>query len=217
MLWMTIAPWISSIGLTFLAVFYEEPILLFGLGEWTLLFGITILTMGLAITPTTFISLLCGYFLGFESLVFVVICYQMASLIGFQLANVLDHDLIRLATAKFPKSEQIFDNVKRNQWLTTIMARISPALPFGLMNVVLSITGIRRLPFFVGGLIGMLPRTAFFLWLGSKASLLKEALQSSGNIGWSIAITLAVFYGFYLLLKPKVVTQSKKSFNDTFQ
>ncbi|SMD35095.1 SNARE associated Golgi protein [Reichenbachiella faecimaris] len=203
MIWMTIIPWLSTLTITYVVLAEEDWIRTFTLSSWLYFFIISIFSMGLAITPTTFISLLGGYFLGVKAVLPVVISYQLASLVGFFLAQRMDNNARHWIQKRFPKSASIFDNVEKQPWLTTFLARISPALPFGLMNVVLAISGVRLAPFIFGGLIGMLPRTLLFIWIGSQASFLIEALETKDHLVWLIVLSGIGIFGLYKLLKPK--------------
>ncbi|UXX80306.1 VTT domain-containing protein [Reichenbachiella carrageenanivorans] len=203
MAWMTVVPWVSTLVITYLALNQEEWIRGFTLVPWVCFFGASVLSMGLAITPTTFICLLCGYFLGLQAILPVILCYQLASLVGFGLAQKMDNHTLIWVKQKFPKSAPIFANLEQQQWLTTLLARISPALPFGLMNVVLAVSGVRLVPFFFGGLFGMLPRTVFFIWLGTQAPALIEALQTKDQLVWFIVLSVTGLWLLYKLLRPK--------------
>lgn len=200
---MTIVPWISTITITYVAIENEAWVEGFTTGSWTLFFIASIFSMGLAITPTTFISLLSGYFLGWHAILPVIFSYQFASMIGFMLAQKADVHTLEWVKEKFPKSSSIFLNVERRQWMTTFLARISPALPFGLMNVVLAVSGVRLRPFFLGGLVGMLPRTLFFIWLGSQASVLVEALQSEDHLTWFVILSALGIFALFKMLTAK--------------
>ncbi len=203
MAWMTLMPWFSTLTLSFLALQYEELIRSFTSLQWMCFFSMSVMSMGLAITPTTFISLVCGYFLSYYAIVPVILSYQLASLVGYGLAQKMDNHTLVWVEQKFPKSAPIFSNVERRQWMTTFLARISPALPFGLMNVVLAVSGVRFGPFFLGGLIGMLPRTLFFIWLGAQAPILIEAVQTNDYLGLFVVLSIAGIFGLFYILKPK--------------
>lgn len=203
MTWMTVVPWVSSFGLGYLILETEDAIRSFELWQWAVFFGASIFTMGLAITPTTFIAVVCGYFFGFNSALLVVVCYQLASFIGYFLSKVVDEGFLTLLVSKYPKSMPFFENIEEKQLMVTFLARISPALPFGLMNVVLALAQVRLRNFFWGGLFGMLPRTLFFIWVGSKATVLIEALQSNQNLTIVVAISIVALVSFYYILKPK--------------
>lgn len=197
---MTVAPWVSTAVVTYLAIENELWVKDFSAYSWLFFFLASILSMGLAITPTTFISLICGYFLGWHAILPVILCYQFASLIGYALAQKMDDHTLDWIRQKFPKSAPIFHNVERKQWVTTFLARISPALPFGLMNVVLAVSGVRLLPFFLGGLVGMLPRTLFFIWLGSQTSQLIRALQTQDYLPWFVVLSAIGILALYKTL-----------------
>lgn len=200
MLWMTIVPWLSTASLSLIAVAYEPLITQFTFEIWLAFFAVSVFSMGLAITPTTFISLVGGYFLGMSAVLPVILSYQLASLLGYFLAKKIDNQTVDLIIEKFPAAATIINNVERRQWMTTFLARISPALPFGLMNVVLAISGVRPSPFFFGGLVGMLPRTLLFIAIGSQAAILMEALQTDDYLIWFILLSIIGLYALFKLL-----------------
>lgn len=81
---------VSSV-VTFYAARYETEIQGFEWFHWLAFYAITSFTMAFAMTPTTFIALLSGYFLGWSCLPGVCISYLMASYIGYQAASVIDN------------------------------------------------------------------------------------------------------------------------------
>ncbi|MFT7032630.1 MAG: putative membrane protein YdjX (TVP38/TMEM64 family) [Cyclobacteriaceae bacterium] len=204
MIWMGIVPFLSSATITLFAINYEYTIANFEMWAWVFFYLITIVTMALAITPTTFIALISGYFLGFGGLVPIIISYQMASLLGYNLAKKFDDSFIELIKNKYPSSKQMFENVNRNQLVLVFLSRLSPALPFAIMNVVLSMSKINIVNFFWGGLFGMLSRTIFFIWVGLKASELNEALEGNQNLYISIGLSALIVYIIYRVLKKRL-------------
>ncbi|MCV9387991.1 TVP38/TMEM64 family protein [Reichenbachiella ulvae] len=203
MLWMAIIPIASSLTATYIFISLEEEILAFNGWQWGLFYVLSMLTMTFAVTPTTYVAIVSGYFLGWESLPMVVVSYQLASLLGYFFAGRLSEGFISGIENYYPKSRRYFYNVERKQWSTTFLSRISPALPFALMNVVLSVSRIRLAPFFWAGLIGMLPRTVFFIWVGSQAQYFSEAIQNKEGQFWMIALSVLGIYLLYRLIKPR--------------
>ncbi len=203
MLWMAIVPLTSSALLT--VFIYQNEYLLHSLTElqWLLLFCVSAITMALAITPTTYVALVSGYFIGFWGIIPLVIAYQIASIIGYLLAKKLDKGIINDIVSKYPKAQSIVQNVEKSQLSLTILSRLSPALPFALMNVILSSAQISLRHFFWGGLFGMLPRSIFFIWLGIEASKLSEALNNQSSIYITVFISSVVMYMIYRVLKVK--------------
>ena len=186
-LWVSVAPLAVSSVITYYALSYESTIRQFGPAAWTAIFAASCLTMGLALTPTTFIALASGYFLGLPALVGVVVGYTGASLIGFSLTHAVDQGQLMnsiyrwLSQDKAQRLRQLLNGIASHQFGIIVMARLSPVLPFALMNVVLPVAGVRLRPFLVAGTLGMLPRTVFFVWLGSEAKNLRTLVEEGGE------------------------------------
>ena len=185
--WVVVAPLLVSSAVTYYALTYEEAIAQFSIEAWVLVFLLSCLTMGLAFTPTTFIALASGYFLGLAAIPAVVLGYTVASLIGFLLTKAIDQGYLMssiyrwLGDAKAQRLRQLLAGVADHQFGIIVMARLSPVLPFALMNVVLPVAGVRLRPFVVAGTLGMLPRTLFFIWLGSEAQRLRALIEEGGS------------------------------------
>ncbi|MGB3850680.1 MAG: VTT domain-containing protein [Tunicatimonas sp.] len=184
--WVTVTPLAVSSVVTYYALIYEPAIRQLGPGAWAAAFALSCLTMGLALTPTTFVALVSGYFLGLPALAGVIASYTGASLIGFLLTRAVDQgQLINsiygwLGDERAKRLHQLLSGIADHQFGVIVMARLSPLLPFALMNVVLPVAGVRLVPFLVAGTLGMLPRTAFFVWLGSEAKTLRTLMEEGG-------------------------------------
>ncbi len=199
-IWTGVVPLLSSASITLLIIKNEPIIAEFSFWQWGIFYLLSVFTMTLAITPTTFMALISGFFLGIDGIIPIVISYQLASLIGYYLAGKLDEGFLQFIQVKYPKSRRIIDNLHQNQLGLTFLSRLSPALPFAIMNVVLSVSGIRLLHFFWGGLIGMLPRTLLFVWVGLEASKLSDAMVGNENIYITIGISVLILFIIYKLL-----------------
>lgn len=214
-LWMAIVPLTVSSLVTVYVLQYEAEIATFGTLAWTLYFVGSCLTMALALTPTTFIATLSGYFLGMAAAPFVVLAYILASFLGYQLTHIVDNghfvETIReLPGGRGEKALRFLEGVKSNQFGLIVMARISPVLPFALMNVMLPIAGVKLRAFLLAGTLGMLPRTLFFIWLGSQAQELRTLIEEGGSGGTSqiifiilliISVLGLLYYGQRILKK----------------
>ena len=199
-LWMSVVPILSSLFISSYVLLHEGFLGNFQIIDWVVFYAISVVTMAFAITPTTFICLLSGFFIGFSGLIPIVIAYQTASAVGFYLSNTLNNSFIETVKLKYPKAGLLLNNVSNNQLSLTFLSRLSPALPFAIMNIVLSVAGIRFKHFFWGGLIGMLPRTVFFVWIGIQASNLTEALDSKMNLVLFVFISFLVIAVMVIIL-----------------
>ena len=197
---LSFMPLVCSSILSLLVYSYGDMLEGFALWQWTILFSIAILTMTFALTPTTLVALISGYFLGMTAIVPIAVSYSLASMLGFVLVKVFGHAEVWMVLNQYPKTKRVLNNIHRNQMMTVMLSRLSPALPFALMNVVLSLSGIRFWPFMIGGFLGMLPRTLFFVWIGSNAPILVEAVDHSPSWAWVVIVSIIVFSAFYYLL-----------------
>ena len=176
------------------------------LHEWVLVFSIVSLTMTFALTPTTVIALLCGYFLGFYAVLPVVVSYSLASLGGFYLSNSLGSNFQDVIRTSYPKLDSFIHKMSDKSPVSfVIFSRISPVLPFAVMNIVLPFIGIKIKPFFWGGMLGMLPRTLLAIIVGKLAKDILILIEnpSSGiymQIGFAVLLLVSLI-GFYTIYK----------------
>ncbi|MDF7813336.1 VTT domain-containing protein [Hymenobacter sp. YC55] len=196
-------PVVGSSSLSY--VLYRNQALLehLTLGQSLIYFGIIAFTMAFAITPTTFVALVTGFYLGWAGLPGMVLAYALAALVGYQIATSLDHGKMLQFLHHFPKAEAVMRELKHDSWQLIILTRISPVLPFALMTFVLAVMRVDRRRFLLASVIGMLPRSLFFYWLGTKAqdvfSLLKD--PDTGTAGKLLVIGLVAvsLFGLYFL------------------
>lgn len=213
-LWMAIVPLTISSLVTVYVLQYEDKIADFSTLAWALYFFGSCFSMALALTPTTFIATLSGYFLGMAAAPFVVLAYIVASFLGYQLTHLVDNghfiETIRgLPGGRGEKALRFLEGIKNNQFGLIVMARISPVLPFALMNVMLPIAGVRLREFLLAGTLGMLPRTLFFIWVGSQAqdvrTLIEEGDSSISQVIFILLLLISVlgllYYGQQILKK----------------
>lgn len=203
-IWMTIMPLVCSALITVLALKYEVAIREFTSFQWLLYFIAVTITMATALTPTTFIALLSGFFLGWYAVPFMLIAYLSASGLGYFLAKYVDKGHFINSISKLPKVSNFIEAINQTQLSFIILCRISPVLPFAIMNVVLSIMRVDFKTFLWAGFLGMLPRTILFIWIGSTAKLLIEIVSTGENKASQIAFIaflLLSIFGFYLYFK----------------
>jgi uncharacterized membrane protein YdjX (TVP38/TMEM64 family) len=169
---------VSSV-ITFYAARYETEIQSFEWFHWLIFYAVTSFTMAFAMTPTTFIALLSGYFLGWSSLPGVCISYLLASYIGYQAASYIDNGKFMQTISEKKGVKEWLDRLKSNQWSIIVLARLSPILPFAIMNVVLSIVKTDLVKFIICSFIGMFPRTAMTIWVGTQASAFRNLMEEN--------------------------------------
>ena len=188
-----------------LLLLYERQQLLqhLGVGQELLYFVVIAITMAFAITPTTFVAIVTGYYFGWAGLAGMVLAYALASAIGYELAQRLDHGKLRHFLHLFPKAEAVLGELQHQSWQLIVLTRLSPVLPFALMTFVLAIVGVPRRRFLVASVVGMLPRSLFFYWLGTEASdvltLLRDPDQGALSKIVLIGLVAASLFGLFFV------------------
>ena len=211
--WMTLLPLVVSSVVSYGAIRYESVLSAFTLETWAFIGLVSCVTMGLALTPTSLMALLAGYFIGFSALPAVVVAYTIASLVGFQLTHWMDrgtliNTLDQLPSKQARLAQQIRKGIASNQFGLTALARMSPVLPFTMMNVLLPLAGVSLRNYLLAGCLGMLPRTFFLLWVGNQAQEISFLIRHDGNA------TVQVFLlGMVLITLLGTGYYSKRIFN----
>lgn len=219
MLLLVVVPVVVSSTLA--VVLYNYQDLLAGLSwvEMLLYFAVISITMALALTPTTFVALVSGFYLGWSGFAGIVVSYGIAALIGYSLARIIDHGKMMSFLSRFDKTRILMQELRNQSWSLIILTRISPVLPFALMNFVLSLLQVDKTRFLIASIIGMLPRTLFFFWIGTQARDIVSVLQdpNAGAGGQILLISLIIISigGLYFLfdraLKRALRKASEKS------
>ncbi len=105
-----------------------------------------------------------------------------ASLIGYAIARTVSRHRVEDVIESNAKSRAVRDALIGQGQLKTLgivtLLRLPPNSPFALTNLVLASAGVRLLPFIIGTLIGMAPRTALAVYLGSGVQVLTRETLS---------------------------------------
>ncbi|MEM1424052.1 MAG: hypothetical protein AAGH64_08615, partial [Planctomycetota bacterium] len=73
--------------------------------------------------------------------------------------------------------------------------------PFALTNLLMSSTGVRLGPYTLGSLLGIAPRTVFYVWAGAQAQDIAEAQDRDRTTQIVLLVVgIAIFYGVYKLM-----------------
>ena len=146
------------------------------------------LTMAAGLTPTTFVALITGFFIGWPGAFALVFAYTLASALGYGLGRTLDRGHFLKSLMRFPVAASIADDLRHKPIAMLILVRLSPALPFCLMNLLLAALKVNLRTFLLAGAIGMLPRTLFSLWAGNQSRDLVALLKHGGGQMETIAV-----------------------------
>ena len=194
MLLLVVVPVVVSSTLAIILYQYQDFLRELSWLQMLLYFAVISVTMAFALTPTTFVALVSGFYLGWNGFAGIVVSYGIAALIGYSLAQLIDHGKMMSFLNRFEKARNLMQELRNQSWSLIFLTRISPVLPFALMNFVLSLLQVNKQRFFVASIVGMLPRTLFFFWVGTQANDIIKLLQDPdrGAGGQLLMISLIV-------------------------
>ncbi len=207
LIWMGALPILSSLLLGYFALSNPTFFTEFSPTEYVLFWVGAVFIMGLALCPTTFFAMFTGYVWGWGGLLPLIVSYAIASLLGYVLARKMKGDaLIELIRIKF-KAADFLDNVQAQSFAWVFLARLSPIFPFAITNALMAFLGVPLRQFFVGGTLGMLPRTLIALWTGTQAASWANLLDHPEMLRWQDVASLGMLFisviGMFVLAKRK--------------
>src|SRR6267378_1017774 len=92
---------------------------------------------------------------------------------------------------------------ERGFWIV-LLTRLSPAFPFNLLNYAYGVTAVRPRDYVVGSWIGMFPATVLYVYAGSAAASLTQAMSGNVHTGTSgfalLGVGLAATVGVTVLV-----------------
>ena len=98
----------------------------------------------------------------------------IAALLAFLTGRFVAREWVARRVAGNPKFAAIDDAVGRSGFKIVLLLRLSPILPFNLLNYALGLTRVRVRDYVVGSLVGMLPGTFLYVYLGSLVTSASE-------------------------------------------
>lgn len=127
-----------------------------------------------------------------------------ASVLGASAAFFIGRTLARGWTEKriaaWPRFRALDRALGERGFWIVLLTRLSPLFPFNLLNYAYGVTGVRPRDYIVGSWLGMLPATVLYVYAGSAAADLAQAVAGGAHTGrartllWmlGLAATLAV-------------------------
>ena len=174
-----------------------------GLGQMLLYFVVVAATMTLSLTHTTVVVLVTAFFFGWQGFPGMLLTYMLAAYGGYLIAHSLDQGKLIRLLEQFPKTHAVMGELRADSWRLVLLTRLSPVLPFALITFILTVMGVPKRQFLTASVIGMLPRTLFFYWLGTKAQDVLQLIQSpdTGTAGKVLVVVLLAvsLFGLYFV------------------
>ena len=106
-----------------------------------------------------------------------------AATIAFLLGRTVARGWIAARVARDPRFAAVDAAIEREGLKIVILLRLSPVLPFGLLNYALGLTRVRLRDYVLGSFVGMLPATFLYVYLGSLVTTAASLSSSAATAG----------------------------------
>lgn len=175
----------------------QHPVLLHGAA-----FLLYVVVTGLSIPVANILTLTYGWLFGFwRALVLVSFGSTLGATVAFLLSRHLLRDLVR---ARFGERLQQFDAAMRREGpFCLFLLRLTPVVPFWMINLLMGLTPISVITFWWVSQIGMLPATAIHVAAGSTVPSLEQLAERgvAGLLTWPVILAFLALGIFPLVVR----------------
>ncbi|MEM9485541.1 MAG: TVP38/TMEM64 family protein [Cyanobacteria bacterium P01_F01_bin.116] len=171
-----------------------------GAGNWRAAVFIGAHTIAAALgVPGTVLVILGGALFGLLwGTLWSILGATAGAIVAFWLARYLLHDWFKRRFCRHPRFKGLFkrlDHTMQEQALACVLAvRFAPISPFSVVNFAFGLTSISVTPYAVGTLVGIIPGTLAYTWLGVTGV---DALR--GGDWWPLILCLSLLTAMSLM------------------
>lgn len=169
-----------------------------GLGLW----GLVVLTAAyipacVLLVPGTLITFVAGFLYGVvPTTVAISIGSTLGASAAFWVGRTLARGWVERKLAGYPRFRALDQAVAAQGFKIVFLTRLSPALPFNLLNYAFGLTRVRFRDYFFASWIGMLPGTVLYAYIGSAAKSLADIFATRSET--TAAETALLYVGLAL-------------------
>ncbi|MES3034753.1 MAG: TVP38/TMEM64 family protein [Gemmatimonadota bacterium] len=173
-----------------------------GLGVWgPVAFIVAYAVACVAFVPASLLTLAAGALFGVvRGTIFVLLGASLGALGAFLIARHLARDWVTARVAKDPRFAAIDGAIAEQGRRVVFLLRLSPVIPFNVLNYALGLTKVRVADFVIAS-AGMIPGTLLYVYTGKLASVVVGASDATtppkgpafyAVLGLGLAATAAV-------------------------
>jgi uncharacterized membrane protein YdjX (TVP38/TMEM64 family) len=137
-----------------------------------------------AFVPGLPLTLAAGALFGvIEGSVLVSIGSTLGATAAFFAGRTIARDWVRRRIAAWPRFLAVDRAVESRGFLVVLLTRLSPLFPFFLLNYAYGVTAARPRDYVLGSWLGMMPATVAYVYAGSLAADVSQALAGEAELG----------------------------------
>jgi uncharacterized membrane protein YdjX (TVP38/TMEM64 family) len=137
--------------------------------------------------PRTLMCVAAGMAYGISAVPVSLIGSTIGAVLGFWLARYLFRAPLERAARERPKWRALLRAVDDEGWRIVGLLRLGAPLPATLQNFLFGLTRIGLLPYVLATLLGNLPQTVLYVYLGAVGKLTLSGPSRLGNLAAMVA------------------------------
>jgi uncharacterized membrane protein YdjX (TVP38/TMEM64 family) len=154
--------WLAGREETFDQILQQRPVI-----TYLALFLLYVVVTAASVPGATLLSLLMAMLLGFwPALVLVSFASTLGATLAMLLARTLFRESVELKLSG--RYRRFFQGLKEDGPYYLFALRLSPYVPYFVVNLLMGLTSMRTWTFWWISQLGMLPMTCLYLWAGSE-------------------------------------------------
>jgi len=175
-----------------------------------LIFVAVYMVAEVALVPGSLLTMAAGFAYGpIGGLLVASPASVLAATVAFLLARTVLRGWIQKKVERSPKTRALDRAIGKNSFKLILLLRLSPVIPFNVLNYMLGLSDARLGRYFVASFIGMLPGTWLYVYLGSLPTSAAGLIDASRGGGPErLALTIAGLVATIVVVI--VVTRSAK-------
>ncbi len=135
--------------------------------------------------PGTILTLVAGFVFG---VAFGVALVSAGSLLGaiaaFLLGRFFARDWVAKRVARSTHLRALVAVTRDDGFTIVLLARLSPLLPYNVLNYLFGLTAVRFRDYVLGSWLGMLPATVLYVYMGSLAQTFSSITSDDPAAAW---------------------------------
>ncbi len=155
----------------------------------------------LLVAPGSALTLLAGFAYGtLPGFAIALPAASVAAWLNFLFARYVGHDWVERTLARDSRWRRVRDAAAQHGFVWVVLLRLSPVVPFAVLNYLMGVSQIRQRDFVVASALGKAPSTLAYVYVGSALQVLTTPGDDAQNpwteglfwVGLAATVTVAV-------------------------
>jgi uncharacterized membrane protein YdjX (TVP38/TMEM64 family) len=145
------------------------------------------------VVPGSILTLSAGYLFGLPlGVALTSVGSVLGATVAFVVGRFIARDWVAHRIATWPRFGAFAAALRHDGFAIVLLARLSPLIPYNLLNYALALTAARFRDYLLATWVGMLPATVLYVYAGSLAKSVTTLASADGAPSWAAYTLLAI-------------------------